>query len=476
MQINVLEYLDRTAARFPEKPAVVDEQVTYTYAELAHRARATAAEIARRTNARNAPIAVRMPKSADAIATFFGILASGNFYVPLDVRSPEERTRKILENLEPALVLTEMPAGNVDDTTAPLAPPGTIDTDPAYVIYTSGSTGTPKGVVIPHRGIIDYIDWAATAFAIDEHDVIGSQSPLFFDNSTLDLYACIATGATLVVIPEALFTFPQRLVEFIASRKITFVFWVPSALVHVANTGVLANTPLPDLENVLFAGEVMPNRQLNIWRDHLPHARFANLYGPTEITVDCTYYVVDRAFRDDEPLPIGFPCRNTDVLIIDDELCVRGSSLALGYWNDPEKTAAAFAQNPLNPHYPERIYRTGDLVRLNEHGEIVFLGRKDSQIKHLGYRIELGEVELACGAVTGVRNACTLYDGNEIWMIYEAASEIAPAAIRQDLARSLPKYMIPTKFRRIDELPKNANGKIDRLALAERLDESLRHA
>jgi non-ribosomal peptide synthetase component F len=231
---------------------------------------------------------------------------------------------------------------------------------------------------------------------------------------------------------------------------------------------------------VLFAGEVFPTRHFNYWRRRLPQATFVNLYGPIEITVDCTYYVVDREFQDDEPLPIGRPRRNVDVLILNErneatgvneqgELCVRGSSIAPGYWNDAAKTEQVFTRNPLNPSYPEQIYRTGDTAYRNERGEIMFVGRKDFQVKHLGYRIELGEIEHAALAVKGLGNACVLYDKakKEITLFYEAVGEASPASIRQELSRSLPKYMLPTVFHRMDMLPRNPNGKIDRQVLAD---------
>jgi acyl-coenzyme A synthetase/AMP-(fatty) acid ligase len=249
-------------------------------------------------------------------------------------------------------------------------------------------------------------------------------------------------------------------------------------MVSVADKGVLDTVPDLQLRTILFAGEVMPSRHLNIWRKRFPAALFANLYGPTEITVDCTYYIVDRQLSDDEPVPIGSACRNTDVLILNDanqqcaveergELCVRGTSLAAGYWNAPAPTAAAFVQNPLNPHYPELIYRTGDLAYVNARGEIIFVGRKDFQIKHMGYRIELGDIEHSSMQVEGIRNACVLYHfvKKEIVLVYEAEAELDVAAIRTQLGRTLPKYMWPTTVRRLDPLPRTVNGKIDRQKL-----------
>ena len=350
-----------------------------------------------------------------------------------------------------------------------------IDTDPVYSIFTSGSTGVPKGVVVSHRGVIDYIDWAIDTFHIDSSAVIGNQAPFYFDNSTLDIYLMYATGATLNVIPEINFAFPVKLIDYLNDQKITFVFWVPFVLVNVANMDILATKKPETLRDVFFAGEVMPNKHLNYWRKHLPECRYANLYGPTEITVDCTYYLVDREFSDDEPLPIGVPCRNSDVLILVDrqrraaqgeqgELCVRGTSLALGYYNNPEKTKDAFIQNPLNTHYPETIYCTGDIVYENERGEIMYVGRVDSQIKHNGYRIELGEIETAILGSNLVDNCCVLYNNKEkqIVLVYQAEQELNVAVLRKAIGEKIPKYMLPTVYMRESSLRQNTSGKIDR--------------
>jgi D-alanine--poly(phosphoribitol) ligase subunit 1 len=497
MQINVLEYFLNTCNRSLSKVAVVDGHEAWTFGRLRERAGSIAREIVRRTASTNSPIATYLPKTNETVASFLAVLFSGNCYAPLDVKAPVARIQTIVSHLDPVLILTtpelgaQLVSGGIDhgrllflDETSPYdgSLPDRwlklIDTDPMYIIHTSGSTGKPKGVVITHRGVIDYIDWARDCFKIDEHTAIGNQAPFIFDNSTLDLYLCFACGATLHLIPEELFLFPLRLLEYMAAKSINFIFWVPSIMVSVADKGVLERISNLCLEKVLFAGEVMPAKHLNLWRSRFPHALFANLYGPTEITVDCIYYIVDRDLSDDDPVPIGWPCRNTDVLILNEdnqrcqmgergELCVRGSSLALGYWNQPAQTAAAFVQNPLNSHHPELIYRTGDLVYSNERGEIIFVGRKDFQIKHMGYRIELGDIEHFALQVSGIRNSCVLYhiERKEIVLVYEADEEADPGFIRSELGRNLPKYMWPTVFRRLAELPRTPNGKIDRQQL-----------
>lgn len=507
MQVNTLEYLEQGALlHCPDKVALVDGDRSFTFAELAHRARRCAALLVRRRDVTHQPIAVFLPKCAETVVADLGIAYSGNIYTNLDVKSPPQRIKNVLANLTPTLVVTSRdlaPALEalgveveriflVEDALASDAPYddaalwqrlyAVLDSDPLCIINTSGSTGTPKGVVLSHRGTIDFMDWAFVRLGLDGSERIASLSPFYFDIYTLELNLCLAKGATLVLVPERLATFPATLMEFLAAQRISFVFWVPTIMVTISKQELLGKFDLSALTKVLFAGEVFPMKHLNRWRRAVPGATFVNLYGPIEISVDCTYFVLDREFGDDDPLPIGFPCRNTDILLLNaegrgcavgeqGELCVRGSSLALGYWNDPEKTAKAFVQNPLNTRYPELIYRTGDIAYRTESGEIMFVGRKDYQIKHLGYRIELPEIEHQVLGVEGIANACVLYDkgSQEIMLVYETdGRDLTPAAIRQALGEIFPKYMWPTAFHRLPELPRNPNGKIDRQGLAER--------
>ena len=354
-----------------------------------------------------------------------------------------------------------------------------IDTDLLYVLFTSGSTGVPKGVSICHRSVIDYTDWVTETFNITQKDTFGNQAPFYFDNSILDIYSCMKTGATLNIIPKKLFFQPVPLLEYIKYNKINTIFWVPSALIVVSKLKAFRNVDLSDtLKRVLFCGEVMPNKQLNIWRKFLPNVTYANLYGPTEITDACTYYIVDREFSDDEPLPIGIPMSNTDILVLNDEdklvtddevgeLCVRGTSLAMGYYNNPEKTRSAFVQNPLNKAVPEIIYRTGDLVRYNEYREIIYISRKDFQIKHLGHRIELGEIETAISSLEEVTLNCCLYDEKNQRIVLFVDAQVDRDYIKERIEKLVPEYMIPGKVIYLENMPINANGKIDRIKLKE---------
>lgn len=493
MQKSVIEYLKRTVAYYPNKVAMHDDKDEVTFSKLFRNALYVADAIQKIVGMRE-PIGVYIPKSCKMVTSFAAINMSGDFYVPLDTKSPAQRVAAILNTIEAKLVITDAEHeaalsaffdGKIlvfeKCVTAEKEPKTLryeqeqIDTDPIYSIFTSGSTGVPKGVVVSHRGVIDYIDWAIDTFKIDSTTIIGNQAPFYFDNSTLDIYLMYATGATLNIIPEINFAFPAKLIDYLNDSKITFVFWVPFVLVNVANMDILSTKKPKYLKDVFFAGEVMPNKHLNYWRKYLPECRYANLYGPTEITVDCTYYLVDREFSDDEPLPIGIPCRNSDVLILVDrkrlakigeqgELCVRGTSLALGYYNNPEKTADAFIRNPLNNHYPETIYCTGDVVYKNERGEIMYVGRIDSQIKHNGYRIELGEIETAILGSNLVDNCCVLYNNKEkqIVLVYQAEEELNIATLRKTIGEKIPKYMLPTVFMREEKMHQNSSGKIDR--------------
>lgn len=501
MKTNVIEYLIETAQKYPNKVAFVDEKRQITFGELDCDAKKAAAAILRACGPiKNRPIVVYMEKSVDCIISFMGAVYSGNFYSPIDVKMPQERVKRILDVLEPEFVICgakkleafELPDRQMSleqilaDTDVPEAVDSfyqVLDTDPVYVLFTSGSTGQPKGVVISHRGVIDYVEWLEETFHFSGETVFGNQAPFYFDNSVLDIYSTLKNGAEMVIIPERLFMFPGPLVEYINAQKINTLFWVPSALISVANSGVLDATDISSLQKVLFCGEVMPNKQLNAWRKRYPDILYANLYGPTEITDVCTYYIVDRQFADSDPLPIGVPCRNTEILVLNDadqavqgdetgELCVRGSCLSSGYYNNKEKSDIAFVQNPLNSMYRDIIYRTGDLVKYNEFGEIIYLGRKDFQIKYQGYRIELGEIEMAAYGIPQMKQCCAVYDTDRQRIVLYCVlnASVLEREIFVFLKEKIPGYMLPKRIVIREVLPLNANGKIDRLALKEELD------
>ena len=492
--------LERAAKSWPRNIALEDQNGEMTYAQLRTLSRRAASAFLKKGLKRGQPVAVFLPKSNACVVSFYAALYCGVPYSPLDFTAPAARIQRTLENLQPPVLITDeegraklaemavpdceiidyvnLIAEDENETAVNQAMIDTLDTDPAYIMYTSGSTGVPKGVVIPHRGVLDYAAWIAEIYSITEQTVIGLQSGFHFDNSVFDLYASVLTGAKVLIIPEILFMYPIKLMEYVKEKRVSCVFWVPTVMNSVANCGVLADMELPELKTVVFAGEVMPNKQLNIWRKHLPHCLYSNLYGPTEITVDCTCYMVDREFDDLDPLPIGYERHNMRVLILREdgtecapnetgELCVIGSQLALGYWNNPEESARAFTANPLNKAFYEEMYHTGDLAYKCEDGLIMYVGRKDSQIKLRGNRIEMGDIENAARTVAGVTNACAVFDApnEQIVLFVETAQKLNKRMVNLELGKLIPKYMLPGKVVCMEEFPLNANRKIDRVAL-----------
>lgn len=502
---SVIRMLDKTAAKFPDKIAVWDEWGEITFSEL-RRISLGIGTALKPSDKRLRPVMVMLPKSIRALTCFFGALYSGSPYVPVDESVPPQRlqymastmkgarlisSRELLARIDGVelgdieLIAYEDICGTQPDEKACMDRLNyVIDTDPAYIIHTSGSTGKPKGVIVSHRGVVDYIEWVHDTFGHDENSVLGSQSPFYFDNSVLDIYTMLYTGAKLVLIPNVICRMPAKLPEFINEHGIDSIFSVPTVLIGTANAGSLDCVPMPGLKRVLFAGEVMPNKQLNMWRRACPDAVFANLYGPTEITVDCIYYVVDREFDDAEPLPIGKACRNMRVLILrpdatetdagePGEICVSGSGVACGYWGKPELTRSVFTQNPLVSEYDDRMYHTGDLGYVGADGNIYFVGRMDSQIKLHGNRVELGEIETVVKGVDGIENACVLFDAEkeEIVLFAQTKENLVLRKLNLLLGGTLPKYMLPKRLYTMPELPLNANGKIDRVLLKKELEK-----
>ena len=505
MHNNVLNYLEELVTKKPDKLAYSDGTTGLTFKEVHTQARAIGSYLASK-NIIHKPVIIYMAKSPKEIAAFFGTVYAGSYYVPIDEEMPKERIRLILDNVKSPLIICDETTAEsakeirmdgqeiclyddlikttADDAVLVQIADKTIDTDPIYIVFTSGSTGIPKGVAACHRSVIDYIEQLSEVLELGENTVFGNQSPLYFDACLKEVYPTIKFGATDYLIPKKLFSFPVKLVEYLNEHQINTICWVASALAIVSAFKTFREITPQYLHTVAFGSEVFPIAQFNTWRKTLPDAKFINLYGPTECTGMSCYYKVNREFTDKDVIPIGRPFDNTEILLLDDdgkpvgagengEICIRGTAVTLGYYNDKERTDAVFVQNPLNPFYPELIYKTGDIGKYNELGELVYVSRKDYQIKHMGHRIELGEIEANVNTFDEVKMSACIYDADSGNIILYYVGDIEEAQMEELLKNKVPRYMLPRKAFRLDEMPFTGNGKIDRVGLKKKYQEKV---
>ena len=500
----ITDYLEHTACVFPDKTAFVDAKKSITFSELRNNSLHVAAGIIK-TGLFKQPIGIFLDKGIECIVSFLGTAYSGNFYTMIDTNMPIPRIEKIYTTLQPRIIITdyahlsevkefavksqviiyeELLEEELNENDVLCVTSRVTDCDVLYVLFTSGSTGIPKGVITSHRAVISYMEAATDAYNLDNNTIIGNQAPLYFVLSIIDVFSTIKNGGTTHFIPKEYFSFPGQLVRYVAENRVTLLNWVSSALCLVANLKAFKKADMSCVKVVIFGGEIMPVKQLNAWIDALPDTIFVNAYGSTEVTDGATYYIINRRFKETDLLPLGVPFNNTDILLLSDddsevgdneigELCCRGNNLAYGYYNDPERTESVFTVNPLNKAYKERIYRTGDLVRYNQYGEIEYIGRKDFQIKHMGQRIELGEIEVNASSISGVDENCCMYDSENQRIIMFYTGSIGPEQVSDNMKKLVPVYMVPNKVYRLDEMPHNLNGKIDRAELKRRANESI---
>ncbi len=496
MNNNVLDYLDGIVHKVPSKVAYASDNEKVTFQEVYDNSRKIASYLLEKKQYKK-PVVVFMEKEPKTIISYYGVIAAGGYYIPIDAEMPAGRIQLILDNVQAGIIIC-------DDKTKELAQAfkteaqiityqdmlttqenvvelnmvrtKTLDTDPIYIVFTSGSTGIPKGVVGSHRATIDYIEQLSEVMQFSEETIFGNQTPLYLDACFKELYPTLKFGATTYLIPKPLFMQPVKLVEYLNEHKINTVCWVVSAL-KMISTFKAFNTVVPEyLHTIAFGSEVFPIDQFNEWRRVLPNATYTNLYGPTECTGMSCYYRVDREFELADAIPVGKAFKNTEILLLDEankvvedgeqgEICIRGTSLTHGYYNNPEKTAESFVQNPLNTAYPELIYKTGDIGKFNERGELVFVSRKDYQIKHMGHRIELGEIEVNTNMLDGVDNVACIYDKKKQKIVLFYAGALASNKLKVLLKDKLPRYMVPNVVVQIEAIPLTPNGKINRMQL-----------
>lgn len=522
---NVLQFLEKVVCSKFNTNTIVDGREEISYIQLLENAQKVGAALLdyyffqNNTKIENSfqalyepprkPVLVVMDKGINALSAFMGIVYAGCFYVLINPDLPEERIKKILSITSPQVLITDRQyfdkVFSIENTKKILLieelrnhtislkekemleiiRDNMIDTDPLYANFTSGSTGIPKGVLVSHRSVIDFINQYTKIFQITENDIIGNQAPFDFDVSVKDIYSAFKTGAKLVIIEKSLFSKPTELLDYICDNQITVMTWAVSALCLVTTFHALDYRVPKTVKKVLFSGEVMPIKHLQEWMKHLPETMFVNLYGPTEITCNCTYHIISRERNYEKGIPLGKAFPNERVFLLNEnnqriypnqniyikkdktigEICVAGTALALGYYNDPEETQKAFVINPDVYLFEERIYRTGDLAYYDENQDLIFAGRKDFQIKHMGHRIELEEIEQAMMLIDGIERSCCVFDQKRDRLVGFYVGKYESKELHKQLTAKLPSFMVPGALKPLKEMPITKNGKIDRKLL-----------
>ena len=529
MKQRLHDLLTIQAERRPDAVAAVFQGVPTSYLALEQMSNRLARALQKAKCVKGDRVALLLTKSTRALVAMFGSLKADCIYVPIDTTGPVARIHSILQKCQCRCVLAEQATAGLlkelidngavrdpafvafmdegagfphgahpqiiwsDIESLPDQPPDSRSQpgDPAHILFTSGSTGMPKGVVITHANVIHFVRWAGVYFKMSSEDRISGHPPLHFDLSTFDIYGTVATGAQIHLMTPETSLLPHKLADFIRDKELTQWFSVPWVLQQMAKFDVVRQNDFPALKRLLWCGEKFPTPALIYWMKRLPHVTFDNLYGPTEATIASSYYRVARCPEDETAeVPIGLPCKGELMLVLDEQLrpvrpaepgdlYIGGVGLSPGYWNDPERTREVFRRNPYSSNPADRIYNTGDLARIGRDGLVYLIGRSDSQIKIRGYRIELGEIEAAVHALPGVQDAAVVVIGVEgsedkiICCAYVSRPGMAlsPLDLKRQLARTLPRYMMPQRWMALEQMPRNGNGKADRPFLKQQFEQ-----
>lgn len=497
MKANMLDYLEETAARLPDKTAFFDDRECLTFGELREKARRIGSCLAEIVRPRQ-PVALLLDaRSIRNLPALYGALYAGCGYAPLDITMPPERLRTLLTLLQPAAALADEKglvalascgldelravsyarAANhaVDEAALARVRAQATVYDPLSILYTSGSTGIPKGSVQTHFSYLHWTQATIDVYGLTEETVFGNQSPFFYANSILDIFPPVALGASVYLLPAGVLSFPKKLIDCLNAHHVTELCMTPSSFISAFHAGALVKGALPELKWGIMSGESMPWEPLKAWMDATPGADWWHFYGSTEM-FSVAVGKVDQNHQSGDRLPVGKPFSLTHILFLDEDgaECVPGEPgemllsspwIASGYYRDAERTDAAWTTDPLKRGWQERFFRCGDVGYLREDGQLMVLGRKDNQIKHMGYRMELGEVEAALRAVPGCQEGCVLFDParDEIWCFYSGPLE--DRQLKAGLEERLARYMLPDHYVRLDEMPHTASMKIDRQKL-----------
>lgn len=497
MYENVFDYLELAGETDGESCLICDSHGTLTRRQFLEKALAVGVWMYE-TCGTGEMIGVVAEHTADTLIWYLGALASGNCYVPLQSDMPRERFEQICAQMNLRVVAggvqspeyTDEVTGNIrfvqtdvaaDVRVSPAQEQMLVDcrkklsgNAPMYVIFTSGSTGEPKGIVKTHGALISFLDSYIREFGFQARDRLASQTPFYFDASVKDIYLALKLKCQLHILDERLFVAPLRLAEYLKEQHISVIQWVPSALCMLSRFRVFDEVSLPELKKVLFVGEVMPLGQLAVWMEALPDAEFVNLYGASELAGVCMSYRVRTLPEHADCLPIGYSLPGCEIFLVSDgqlvkeadtlgEIYVKSDTIASGYWNNPKSSAQVFVEKPCEALPKAHYYKSGDLAKYDKNSALVFVSRGDYQIKHMGHRIELGEIESTLMKLLQISGCCCLYERQKIVLFYEGTP--SRSDVSRYLKQKLPSYMLPNKIVPVEKLPRNANGKVDRVAL-----------